>query len=39
MNIYCKKSVERIKENIEKIIGNKVNLTRLKISFSKHLEC
>ena len=37
--IYCKKPVERIKENIEKIIGNKVNLTRLKNSLSQHLEC
>ena len=38
-NIYCKKSTERIKENVEKIIGNKANLIKLKNSSILHLEC
>ena len=39
MNIYCKKSIDKIKECIEKITGNKVNLTKHKNSSLKHLEC
>ena len=39
MNIYCKKSIDRIKDYVEKIIGNKVNLAKHKNSSIQHLEC
>ncbi len=39
MNIYCKKSVEKIKDCVERVLGNKVNLTKHKNSSVKHLEC
>ena len=39
MNIYSKKSVDKIKEVVEKTIGSKVNIINDKNSFVKHFEC
>ena len=39
MIIYSKQSIDKIKENVERIISNKVNISRHKNSSIKHLEC
>ena len=39
MNIYCKKSFDKIKECVEKIIENKVNIAKNNNSFNKNLIC
>jgi hypothetical protein len=38
-NIKCRKSVDKIKEIVEKIVGHKVNLINLKNPPIKNLEC
>ena len=38
-NIKCKKSVDKIKEIVEKIVGHKVNLITIKNPPIKNLEC
>ncbi len=38
MNIYCNKPIDKIKEYVEKIVGNKINLVNNK-NASVHLEC
>ena len=39
MVIFSKKSIEKIKEYVENIIGNKINLIKNRNSSVKHLEC